>query len=87
MCDILVDLSLPVVAVTTPVSVGPLLSLWPVAPPVLQQRTWWFLSSCVGQWCSLITGVCGGLVSRYGVQAPLSLWPMVNTVVVAKGSV
>ena len=64
---------------TSPVFGGSPLSLWPVTPLVLQQRIRWFLSICVGQWCSSIIAACGGLFSRCGMQAHLSLWLMVNT--------
>jgi len=51
---------------------------------MLQKRTKLFLSSCIRQWCSSIIVVCKRLFSRSGVQAPFSLWCMVNTLAVAR---
>ena len=86
MCDVLVDTSLRVVGETSLVWWASPLSLWPVVPLVLQQRTQLILSSCTGEWYSSIFVVCGGLLSRFGMPAPLSLWNMFNTLVVAWGT-
>ena len=86
MFDVLVVSCLLVVGEASPVWVGSPLSLWPVAPVVLQQKTCWFLSSCVGHWCSSIIAVCRGLFSRCCVQARLPLWLIVNTLFEARGS-
>ena len=48
-------------------------SVMSVAPLVLQERTRWLLSSCIGQWCSSIIALCGGLFSTCSVQAHLTV--------------
>ena len=47
ICDVLLVNSLHMARKTSPVLVGVPLSLGPVTPLMLQQRTQWFLSSCV----------------------------------------
>ena len=47
--------------------------MWSVAPLVLQERTRWLLSSCIGQWCSSIIALCGGLFSTCSVQSHLTV--------------
>ena len=48
-------------------------SVMSVAPLVLQERTRWLLSSCIGQWCSSIIALCGGLFSTCSVRAHLTV--------------
>ena len=86
MFDVLVVSCLLVVGEASPVLVGSPLSLWPVVPLVLQQRTQLVLYSCVGEWCPSVFVVCRGPLSRFEVPAPLSLWSMFNTLVVTQGS-
>ena len=86
MFDVFVFSCLWVAGEVSAVLVGSPLSLWPVAPVVLQQRTQWFLSSCTEHWCSLVIAVCRGHLSRCGMQARLSLWLIVNTLFEARGS-
>ena len=65
-CDILLVTSLCVARETSPVLVGVPLSLGPVAPLVLQQRTQWFLSSCI---------VVCMLLSHCDAWSTHKLWP------------
>ena len=85
MFDVFVFSCLWLAGEASAVLVGSPLSLWPVAPVVLQQRTQWFLSSCTGHWFSSVIAVCRGHLSRCGVQARLSLWIIV-TLFEARGS-
>ena len=66
MCDVLLVTSLCVARETSPVLVGVPLSLGPVAPLVLQQRTQWFLSSCI---------VVCMLLSHCDAWSTHKLWP------------
>lgn len=55
------------------------LSLWPVAPLVLQQRSRWFFYSCFGQFCSSVTVGCGELLSMLYAGSPLIVSPGQHT--------
>lgn len=66
MCDVLLVTSLHVAREISPVLVGVPLSLGPVAPLVLQQRTQWFLSSCI---------VVCMLLSHCDAWSTHKLWP------------
>jgi len=71
MCDALLVTSLHVAREISPVLVGVPLSLGPVAPLGLQQRSQWFLSSCI---------VVCMLLSHCDAWSTHKLWPGVSVV-------